>query len=442
MSQSKSPEKIGLWTSASLVVGNMIGVGVFMMPAVMASFGTVSLLGWLFAAIGSYFLAKVFANLSKLLPGVTGGPYAYAHKGLGDFAGFLTAWGYYLGNSIALSALIISLLSALSTFFPVISTNPLVAVPVGLAIIWVVTWINLQGIVAGGRMQLITTVLKIAPLVVITVCGLFYMHPKNFKTFNSSGNSLYKAISTTAAIAMFSYFGIECATIPAGSTEHAEKTVSRATILGLVATAIIYMLGSIAVMGMIPAAKLAHSVTPFADAGVMIFGPKASYWVSAGIVISALGCLNGWDLVQGQVSYATAKDKLFPAIFERQNKKGAPWFGIVFNSALISVFMLMNFSKSLVDQFKALLLVSVLTVLIPFLFSVAAYPTIRARHHDKKGWTGAIILAVLAFAYTLWMIAGSGQEAVYYGLILIFLGIPFYLWLVYKKEKQAGELNL
>src|ERR1700753_4182014 len=93
MSQSQSTKKIGLWTSASLVIGNMIGVGVFMMPAVMASFGTVSLLGWLFAAIGSYFLAKVFANLSKLLPGVTGGPYAYAHKGLGDFAGFLTAWG-------------------------------------------------------------------------------------------------------------------------------------------------------------------------------------------------------------------------------------------------------------------------------------------------------------------------------------------------------------
>src|ERR1700743_1872347 len=107
---SKSPQKIGLWTSTSLVIGNMIGVGVFMMPAVMAKYGSGSLLGWLFAGIGSYFLAKVFANLSKLLPNATGGPYAFAHKGLGDFAGFLTAWGYYLGNAIALSAMVISLL--------------------------------------------------------------------------------------------------------------------------------------------------------------------------------------------------------------------------------------------------------------------------------------------------------------------------------------------
>jgi len=440
MSQSQSTKKIGLWTSTSLVIGNMIGAGVFLMPAVMASFGSVSLLGWLFAAIGSFFLARVFANLSKLLPGVTGGPYAYAHKGLGDFAGFLTAWGYYLGNAIALSTLVISILSGLTTFFSALATNPLIAVSVGLSIVWLVTWINTLGIVAGGRVQLITTILKIAPLLIITVCGLFYIHPENFKTFNSTGGSLYHAVSTAAAIAMFSYFGIECATIPAGSTEHAEKTVSRATILGLIVTAIIYTLGSIAVMGMIPAATLAHSATPFADAGVMIFGPQASYWVSAGIIIAALGALNGWDLVQGQVSYAIAKDKLFPKIFERQNKRGAPWFGIVFNSVLVSVFVLMNFSASFVDQFSALVRVAVLTNLIPFLFSVAAYPIIRARHHDQKGWTGAIILAILAFGYTLWMIAGSGEQAVYYGLLMILLGIPFYLWQVYKKEKEAGKL--
>jgi len=141
---ASSPEKnkLGLWTSTSLVVGNMIGAGVFLMPAAMASFGSIGLLGWVFSAAGSFFLAKVFSNLSRLLPHATGGPYAYTRNGLGDFAGFLVAWGYYLAVSCANAAITISFVSAMSTFFPVLASSAVIAISTGLCTIWLLTYIN------------------------------------------------------------------------------------------------------------------------------------------------------------------------------------------------------------------------------------------------------------------------------------------------------------
>src|ERR1700761_6456812 len=139
---SSSPRKLGLWTSTSLVVGNMIGAGVFLMPAALASFGSISLLGWVFSAMGAFLLAKVFANLSKLLPNATGGPYAFTHHSLGNLAGFLVAWGYYISNACANAAITISLVSALSTFFPLLISSSSVAIITGLSAVWLLTYIN------------------------------------------------------------------------------------------------------------------------------------------------------------------------------------------------------------------------------------------------------------------------------------------------------------
>jgi APA family basic amino acid/polyamine antiporter len=434
MAESSTKNKIGLWTSTSLVVGNMIGAGVFLMPAAMASFGSVGLLGWLFSGIGSFFLAKVFANLSKLLPHGIGGPYAYSQSGLGDFAGFLMAWGYFISNCGGLTSLVISFIGAMSTFFPILLTNTTVAVITGLSMLWLLTYINSRGVVTSGKVQLITTILKITPLLLVAVGGLFFIKFKYFLPFNNSGGSVLTAIGATGAMTMFSYLGIESATIPAGNVTNPGKTISRATILGLFITATVYILGSFSVMGMIPAHTLEHSVTPYADAAAIIYGNSARYWVSAGVAIAAFGALNGWILVQGQVPYATATDKLFPPIFGKLNKKGVPYFGILLNAIIISVFIGMNYTKGLVEQFKFFLLFATLTSLIPFLFSVAAYPIIRARKKIISGWTAALILTFLAFVYTIWMIAGTGKDAVYYGFLILMLGVPLYMWLAYKKE--------
>lgn len=434
---SDLPEKnkLGLWTSTSLVVGNMIGAGVFLMPAAMASFGSIGLLGWVFSAIGSFFLAKVFSNLSKLMPHATGGPYAYTRSGLGDFAGFLVAWGYFLAVSCANAAITISFVSAMSTFFPVLASSSVISISTGLCTIWLLTYINTRGVVAGGKVQLITTILKVLPLLLVAIGGLFFIQFKNFTPFNGSNTTIYGALTATATMTMFAFIGIESATVPSGSVANPEKTIPRATLLGLMIATLVYILGSVSVMGIIPSAALQHSVTPFADAAVVIYGSSARYWVSAGIAIAAFGSLNGWTLLQGQVPFAIANDKLFPAIFTRQNKKGVPYVGILVSSVMVSIFMSMNYTKGLVEQFRFLLLLSLLSILIPYLLSAAAYLIIRIKQKQTLGLTGAVILAILAFSYALWTIAGTGKDAVYYGFLLLMGGIPFYVWLAYKKNE-------
>jgi APA family basic amino acid/polyamine antiporter len=436
MSENIECNKLGLWSSTSLVVGNMIGAGVFLMPAALASYGSISLLGWIFSAIGSFFLARVFSNLSKLLPHTTGGPYAYTRSGLGDFAGFLVAWGYWIAVACANAAITISLVSALSTFFPVLAGNAVASVLTGLTAIWLLTWINTRGVEVSGKLQLITTGLKLVPLLVIAIGGLFFIKYSNFFPFNSSGGSILAAINATATFTMFAFVGIESASIPAGNIANPEKTIPRATVLGLSIATLVYVLGSVSVMGILSVGQLKNSVTPFADAATVMFGPTAKYWVSAGIAIAAFGALNGWILIQGQVPYAIAKDRLFPAIFAKENKRKVPYIGIVLNSAMVSVFMMMNYTKGLVEQFRFLLLLSVLTVFIPYLFSTASYILVRIqqKHLYPHKWTQSIILAALAFCYSLWAIAGSGEKTVFYGFMLLMAGIPFYIWIVYKNS--------
>ncbi|WP_462265936.1 amino acid permease [Mucilaginibacter sp.] len=431
-----SQKKLGLWTSTSLVVGNMIGAGVFLMPAALASFGSISLLGWLFSAIGAFFLARVFGNLSRLLPQVTGGPYAYTRSGFGDFAGFLVAWSYAIALSCANAAIVISWVSALSVFFPVLATHTVAAAGTGLVTIWLLTWINTRGVVVSGRLQLATTILKILPLIIVGIGGLFFIRAENFHPFNSSGTSVFGAITTTAAFTVFALVGIESASVPAGNVSNPERTIPRATLLGLLIAVLVYFTGSISIMGMIPATQLRHSLTPYADAAQQLFGPQARYWVSGGIAIAAFGALNGWILVQGQVLYAIAKDRLFPALFARENNKQVPYMGMIINSILVSLFMLINYTKGLVDQFKLLMSLAVFMVFIPYLFSSMAYLMVRLKHRERitGNVTGAILLALLAFAFSLWAIAGTGEKAVYSGFIGLMASVPVYIWIRYTND--------
>ena len=436
---SSSKNKLGLWTSTSLVAGNMIGAGVFLMPAALAAYGSISILGWLFAAGGAFLLAKVFSNLSKLMPQADGGPYAYAQKSFGDYTGFLVAWGYWISIWCANAAIAVSLVSALSTFFPVLATNALAAILTGLGAIWLLTWVNTLGIVASGKLQLITTVLKIIPLFLVAVGGLFFLHIENFKLFNTSGTSDLSALGATATLTFFAFVGMESATIPAGSVANPEKTISKATMLGTLIVTVIYIASSISVMGMIPANLLQHSVTPFADAAVMIWGKSASYWVSAGVAIAAFGALNGWILIQGQIPSAIAKDKLFPAVFAKTSKKGTPVIGIIISSVVVSVLMMMNYSKGLVEQFKFLILMSTFMVLLPYLLSATGYLIIRSNQKIKGKWFQAVVLGLLAFIFSLWALAGSGQDTVYWGFIFLIAGTPLYVWIILDKNKKIKD---
>jgi basic amino acid/polyamine antiporter, APA family len=428
-------KKFGLWTSTSLVLGTMIGAGVFLMPSALASYGSISLIGWLFSSLGAIVIAKVFANISKLIPSSDGGPYAFTKAGLGDFAGFLIGWGYLISVWTTNAAIAVSLVSAMSTFFPILAQDATIALATGLVFLWLLTWVNTLGVIASGRVQLMTTILKIVPLVLVAVGGLLLLDPQNLLPFNMSGTSNWQAITATTTLTFFAFLGIECATIPSSSVDNPGQNISKATMFGVWIAAAIYIFSTISIMGMIPANQLQVSITPFADAAEKIYGHGAKYWVSAGAAVAAFGALNGLILVQGQMPYAMAKDKLFPAFFAKQNRKGVPANGVVVSSIIITILMFMNNSKNLAGQFKLLILLSTFFTLLPYLFTTVSYLIVRAKQattYTKTKTITAIVISIIAFSFSMWMLIGSGQEIVYWGFIMLMLGVPFYVYMVYK----------
>ena len=424
-----SPKKIGIWTSTSLVMGNMIASALFMLPATLSSYGSISLIGWVVSGLGAICLALVFSWLSQLMPVANGGPYAYTREGLGDFAAFLVAWGYWLSIWSTNAAIAVAFLSYLTVFFPALGINSMFAVGVGLSAIWFLTWINTRGIRDAGAVQVITTILKIAPLLLVTIGGLFYIHTENYFPFNSSGTSDINAITTTATLTLFAFLGLECATIPSGQVENPEKTVPRATLYGTLAVTLLYILGTVVIMGVLSPTTLQTSKAPFADAAASMWGEWARYLVAGGAVMSTFGALNGWILMQGQIPAAAAVDKLFPSVLKTENKFGSPYISIIAGSVFVSFLLLMNFSRSLADTYQFIILLSTMTVLVPYLFSAVSFAILAVRTKQLK-WNSAtkLTIALLAFGYSMWAVGGSGQETVYWGFLLLMAGVPLYGW--------------
>lgn len=433
-------QKLGLWSSVSYVVGNMIGSGVFMLPATLAVYGGISLIGWLFAAAGALLLAYVFKYLSKNIPNTNGGPYAFTREGLGEFPAFLVAWGYWISVWCTNAAIAVAFVSYLTVFVPSLEKNHLLAVFVGLFIIWFLTWLNTLKVTFSGRLQLITTILKLIPLILISVFGLFFIRVEHFSPLNLTDTNSFTAITATMTLCLFAFLGLESATIPSDKIDDSKNTVPKATIIGTAIAIIVYILSSVSVMGIISPAELQHSNAPFSDAAAIMWGESAQNLVAIGALISTFGALNGWILIQGQIPAAAAKDKMFPKIFKKENRNGMPVFGLIISSTLASLLMYLNFTKGFGETFKFILLLSTLTALLPYLFSTTTYliMIVGIKDWQKKSLLNAI-LGILAFAFVVWGIAGCGHEIVYWGFLLLLAGIPFYVWLKKKALEEAKD---
>jgi APA family basic amino acid/polyamine antiporter len=436
---ARSDRKLGLGMATALVVGNMIGSGVFLLPASLAAFGGISLVAWVFTAAGAMLLALVFARLGRAIPR-TGGPYAYSRQAFGDFVGFQTAWGYWIAVWAGNAAIAVAFVGYLAYFWDSLATNRALAAVVALAAIWALTAVNSLGVRQGGVVQAVTTVLKLVPLVAVGLVGVFVIDSGNFGGFNTSGDSNYGALTAVAALTLWAFIGLESATVPAGDVADPERTIPRSTIIGTAVAAVVYILGTAAVMGAIPAHTLATSTAPFADAADEIFGTWAGGWVAAGAAISAFGALNGWILLQGQVPLAAARDRLFPRFFGRTSGTNTPVIGLVVSSVLVTGLMLMNYTESLVDQFTFVILLATLTTLVPYAYSAGAQllflATDRERFAGRRFALDAVV-AGLAFAYSIWMIGGSGYEVVFKGFLLLTAGIPVYVWMRWQATRSG-----
>ena len=354
--------------STSLVVGNMTGSGIFLLPAVLAIYGGISIFGWIYTMAGSLFLALVFSRLSRIIK-KAGGPYAYAKEGFGDFSGFLVAWGYWISIWCGNAAIAVAGVGYLTVFIPVLKENRLLAAAAAIAAIWFFTFINTKSIRKVGFTQLITTIIKILPLVLLGSFGFLFFEKSHFIPFNLSNKPDFQAITSTAALTLWAFLGLESATIPSDKVRNPTRTIPRATIAGLLFTALLYISSTVAVMGIISPADLEHSAAPFADAAESVWGKWASILVAAGASIACFGALNGWILMQGQIPLAASTDKLFPGLFKKTSKKGIPVIGLIIASALASVLVGTNSTKGLVGMFSFIIMLSTLSCLLPYLFS-------------------------------------------------------------------------
>ena len=434
--------EIGFWTAVSLVVGSMIGSGVFLLPANLAPYGGISLIGWMVTAAGSIMLALSFAHLARRNP-AAGGLYAYTRDSFGDFAGFLVAWGYWISMWSANAAIAIAFAGYAGPLFLDLTGSPagtpiapMTGAAIAIAAIWFLTGVNALGVGAAGRVQVVTTALKLLPLAVISIAGLFYFDASRFaipdpmtplgegQTVGAFGS----ALMTVMTLTLFAFLGLEAATIPAESVENADRIIPRATIVGTIATALIYIASTAAVMSLVAPDVLAKSTAPFADAARVIAGDWLGRLIGVGAAISAFGALNGWILVVSQLPMAVARDRMFPSVFAKVNAKGTPIAGMLIAAVLSSALVILNFSgEGLAKIYGNTILLSTLATLLPYSFCSLAVFLLRGRRITAGA--GAATVGTLGFIYACFAIYGAGAETVFLGFLLLVASLPVYVWI-------------
>lgn len=413
----------------ALVVGNMVGSGAYLVPAELGRYGPISLLGWLVTGAGVVCLALVFGRLGRIMP-AEGGPYAYTRAAFGDLPGFLVAWGYWVSVWVGNAAISTAFVAYLTPFVPALGQSPVAQATLALSAIWVLTAVNAWGLREAALVQLVTTVLKVLPLLALATLGLLVVDAANFRPFNVSGGSDLSAVTATAALTLWGLLGLECVTIPADDVDRPERTIPLATVLGTLATAAVYVLSTVAVMGVVPSGELAATSAPYAEAAGRIWGAGIGRLVAAGAAVAAFGALNGWVLMQAQMPLAPARHGLFPSAFARLSPRGTPVFGLVLSSGLTTVLVLANYTRGLVGLFVFATLLATVTVLLSYLGAAAAQVAFIVR--KRSGFAGrgartALVVSAAAFAYSVWAVVGAGWDSVLWGGVLLALGVPIYL---------------
>jgi basic amino acid/polyamine antiporter, APA family len=419
---SDNQRSLGQWMLIALVIGNIIGSGVFVLPAALAPYGAASLLGWGISLGGALMLALVYARLAQIIPN-HGGAYAYARRAFGDRVGFLVAWSYWVCVWSANAAVAVAFAGSLGSVWPAATLTPLRSALCALCALWICTFISLAGVREAGRTAIVTTLLKLVPLVVFGLLGLGWVHMSAFVPFNSSGLPLISVASSVAALTLWAFLGLETATVPTGVVKDPQRTVPRATIIGMTIAGLATMLACTVVVGMLPADVLHASAAPMAEAARRVWGDAAGIAIGVVATVSCFGALNGWVLLQAQTPLAAAQDGLFPGIFARLDRRGTPWVGLWTSSILASVLIASNYSRTLVALFTFTILLSTAATLVPYLVTVLAWWRI-----DSAAKTWRRLIASGALAFSLWALVGTGAETLLWGAVLLLAGLPIYLW--------------
>lgn len=422
--------QLGFWMLSALVMGNMIGSGIYALPSALASLGTITIFSWIATGVGALLLALVFAELSTIIP-KTGGPYVYCRHAFGNYVGFQVVYMYWIYLAIGVGAICTAFTGYLSSFFPIFATNHLAAFISSLSILWIIIGINTVGVLFAGFFQVVMTVLKLVPLLLLASLAIFEIEPSLLTRWNVSDMSMFDALSRGSLLTLWAFLGLESACIPADEVKDPRKNIPRATIFGTLATALIYILCTVAIMGKVPLEALKNSPAPYALLADAILGPWGRTFITLGAICACIGTLNGWVFAQSQVGLAAAQDSLFPRIFGKKSVQGTPAYGLITLGIVSSILLVINMDQGLVAQFKSIITMATLSAVLCYGYSAIAQIIIV-----KKFSLRSTSIAILAFIYVFWAIRSAEAGEVALVLLFVMLGIPIYACI-----KKAYELQ-
>lgn len=426
--------KIGFWMATALVVGNIIGSAIFMLPAGLAPFGWNAVAAWMVTLVGSLSLAWVFATLARELPDA-GGSYGFMKLGVGEGAAFLGAWGYVVSIWSANAGIALAGVSYLTRLVPSLGATPGGPTLVALGVTWLLVWVNTHGLRVAGGVQSATTVIKLLPFITVIGLAFWRLGTEGFAALPPVTGEAFSLAGVTGAVGLtlFAMTGLESAATPADAVEHPERNVPRATMAGTALSALVSLIATCAVALMLPAASVAASNAPTSDFVAATFGGGAGALVAACAVVSAFGCLNGWLLLSGEFPMAMARAGTLPAWFRRTNAHGAPVQGMVLGGVVTSVLTVLASTKVGIAAYNFLILIATATNVLLYLLCVLAVA--RFMHDGRVRRTAALTAATaLAFVFVLWAFYGAGWESLAWGAVLTAAG-----WPAYRAARRAAQ---
>ena len=428
MSDSRHGQrKFGFWLATSLVVGNIIGSAIFMLPAGLAPFGWNAISAWGVTFVGALCLAWVFAQLARHLP-EAGGSYGFMRLGVGERLAFLGAWGYLVSVWAANTGITIAGISYLTRLVPWIAETPGASLMSALAAIWLLTWVNARGLQAAGSVQLVTSAIKLLPFVAVIGLAIWRLVSSGGDVLPPIRDDSFTFVGATGAVGLTLYamLGLESATVPSDAVEDPARIIPLATMVGTGLSAVVSIIATCAVVLMLPTESVVASKAPISDFIAVSWGSVAGWFVAVCAVVSCFGCLNGFLLIGGELPVAMADAGTLPRWFAHRNAAGAPSRSLAFGATVTSALALAAYTKTGVGAYNFAILISTATNLVIFVLCTVA--VIRFMIDGRVPRTiGLMICATIALLFAAWALYGSGTESLLWGGVLIAAGLPIYL---------------
>ena len=436
---SAKSNKIGVVQLTILTMVNMMGSGIIMLPTKLAEIGTISIVSWLVTAVGSTALAYAFAQCG-MFSKKSGGMGGYAEYSFGKAGNFMANYTYGVSLVIANTAIAISAVGYGSEFLGA-TLSPLSIALWTIFTLWLATILNFGGARITGNISSFTIWGVIIPVVGISIIGWKWFDSSMYvNSWNPHNVPTFEAIGVSISMTLWAFLGLESACANADAVENPEKNVPIAVLGGTLGAAVIYIVSTNVIAGIVPNLELANSTAPFGLAFAHMFNETIGKVIMGLMVMSCFGSLLGWQFTIAQVFKSSAEEGYFPAFFKKVTSKDAPIVGMVTITALQTLLSLMTISPSLNKQFNVLVDLAVVTNVIPYLLSMAALAVLlKAENVAPQKYKTTVFVAFIGSVYSIYALYAAGEQAMLYGSIVTFIGWTLYGFVSYKFDLKKSQ---